>query len=359
MIFVVLTAMTLLGGLAFSGKEKTYRKIYIFLMTCAFIFFAGFRSYRIGTDTPGYALAFINAPKLTVEQIKIFLSKREFLFQFMQSFVRGITGSYSVWFFLIATFYIVCVGKFINRYSKMPAISFLLFMSMGYFSFSLAGLRQTIAMGFLLIATRWLLEKKTFKFFLWVGIASLFHITAWVYVLAYVIYRLPLNKMFVIACVFLTGLFYLFGETLLQGVVELIWGDSRDYKESEYGGISTFLVLIFVSVATMIFYSSLFKPTEKGLPLNAEKEYNSLFFKMLLLSCAFQVMAIYQANVFRVAMIFHFPLICLLPNVLDKQKDLNSKSTAIVVVCAVLLFQLFAITYFSADIIPYTFFWQV
>ena len=356
-MFVALTVLTILGGLLTLDKKMLKKKYYIFLMCIAFVFVSGLRSYKVGTDTPGYVEAFLDAPKLTGRFIIQCFQNYEALYYILQSLVRTITDSYTVFFLIIATFYISCVGFFVYKYSEMPAISFLLFMSMGYFSFSMAGLRQTIAMGFLLLALRQILNERYVSSFVLIFVASFFHIVSWVFLLIYLLKVFPLNKVFICAILILCGIFYLYGDVIWQVFAKGIWGDSRTY-ESEYGGISTLVLLVFVSIATLIFYPNIFGKN-KGNLQNKNNPEDVLFFKMLLLSVAFQVLAVWQANAFRLSMIFHVSMIPLLPKVLTFQKKMESRYLAVAVVIVALCIQLFLITANASDILPFTFFWQV
>ena len=140
-------------------------------------------------------------------------------------------------------------------------------------------------------------------------------------------------------------------------MAERIWGDARNYT-SEFGGISTFLLLIVVCIATLLFYPKI-TSNHRGLQREDERVQDNFFFKMLVLSVAFQFLAIWQANAFRLAMIFHISMLPLLPNVLNKQTKKVSRYLAVSIVVAALCVQLFFITANTSDILPFTFFWQV
>ena len=90
-----------------------------------------------------------------------------------------------------------------------------------------------------------------------------------------------MNKIFILAIILLCVIFYIFGDFIWQGFAEEIWGDTRVY-ESEYGGISTFILLVFISIATLIFYPNILKGKRGRLQDNINVE-DELFFKMLLL----------------------------------------------------------------------------
>lgn len=359
MVFIIL-ALLILGFSFISTENKTTKTRYCVTIGIALIIVSGLRSYMIGTDTPGYVKSFQNTLPLTWDLFVDSLSEMEFLYYAYKGIVRIFTDNYT-WFLLpIAIFYIISVVKFIKKYSSFPEISFLMFMSMGYFSFSMAGLRQTVAMGILLFATDKMLDKKYVNAALLILLASCFHISTLIYFVALVLCFLPLNKWFIGLVVVATAIFYFGGNRVTTIIVDLIWGEKRGYRELEFGGTSTLYLLIIVVVATMIFYPNILKYSKtKKIHRDNALEIDTLFTKMLLFSIPFQVMAIYQASAFRVAMMFHFPLIVLLPNVINKQKDGGSVLIAKIIVIVCLLYQLFAIAYWSGDINPFTFFWQV
>lgn len=356
MIFVFLSLLILMVSLMYIQNNR-FKTAYCVLIGIALVLIAGLRSESVGTDTQRYVQGFYS---FLPEQHSVFdlFSQREWLFYLYRSIVRSLTDNYTVFLFIPTLFYICVVCHFVNRHSSSPAISFLLFLSMGYYSFSMAGLRQTIAMGFLILATECLLDKKLLRCSLLILIASGFHITSLIYFLVILLYFLPLNKWFVGLIAVLTVLIRLGGESFIFSLVDLIWGDSRTYKQ-ESGGTSTLLLLILVSAATLLFHKGLpeYQGIRKTDPVRG-MEGDLLFTKMLLFSVPFQFMALYQANAFRIAMLFHFPLIVLLPNVIASQEDLRIRIIAKAVIVPLLLYQLFFITGGTADILPYSFFWQ-
>ncbi len=356
MIFAFLALLIGVASVIYLQNSR-FKTAYCFLIGAALVFISGLRSEWVGTDTHSYVEGFYS---FVPGQQSIFdlSGQREFLFYLYRNIVRSLTGSYAIFLFLPALFYIWTVCRFINRHSSSPVISFLLFLSMGYYSFSMAGIRQTIAIGFLILATEFLLERKFLRCGLLILVAAGFHITSLVYLLVILLYFLPLNKWFIGMIALLTGVTWIGGERLVFFLVEMIWGDSRSYKQ-EFGGISTLLLLLVVSVATLLLYRPLWKyrDSRKAAPL-PEMEGDLLFTKMLLFSVPFQLMAVYQANAFRIAMLFHFPMIVLLPNVIAAQEDFRSRVFAKLFVVFCLLYQLFFITYFTAGVLPYSFFWQ-
>ena len=356
MVFEGLASLVIVCGALFGKNKAKNKKAYIIIMCVAFSIISGFRSYKVGTDTPGYAEAFLNAPPLSFSSLVEIFSKREPFFYLLQALVREITSEYWMFFLLTSTFFISVLGCFIYKYSKIPAISFLLFMSMGYFSFSMAGIRQTIAMSFLIIALDKLINGKKIGSFINILIATMFHIVSLIFVVIYFVKKTPLNIWYILLIGIISFLFSMYSDVVVETMVEIVWQGERNYGDTS-GGVSTFVLLALITVATFVFYPNVFR-SQKALLLNCEVEKDIFFLKLLLVSIAFQVLAIFQANAFRLSMIFQLPLMALLPNVLNYQKGKSLFFANFVVVVA-LLIQLFVFTVGVADILPYTFFWQV
>lgn len=80
---------------------------------------------------------------------------------------------------------LISFSIFFWRYSRNLAISFLVFICMGFWGMSFFILRQLVAMSILLFAYPFLEKRKPVPFFLLVALAAVFHQTAWIFLLVY------------------------------------------------------------------------------------------------------------------------------------------------------------------------------
>lgn len=359
MIFVFLVLwFFILAFIPSSSKNKKVKTVCCALSGAALAFVAGFRSSSVGADTPGYVRSFQNAQPLDWNSFIGLFGKKEPLYYTLTGTLRHITDNYTVLFLIIAAFFITAVCYFIKKYSSNILISFILFMSMGYFSFSMAGLRQTIAMGFMILALDRIINKKYLSFVILILIATGFHVTSLIFFLVGIVYFVPLNAVYITGSIILSMVMYLGGLKIVKPIIDFVWGETRNYDE-EFGGISTLILLIVVIIAVLIFYPNIYKYHKIRKKQKIDNlEIDSLFLKLLLLSVPFQIMAIYQANAFRVAMLFHFSIIALIPNTLRVQKDATVKYGGSAVVLLAILYQLFMITMNTAGIMPFSFAWQ-
>ena len=363
MIYETLTIIILvLGLLSLQKYNSKFKKLFVTVAGIAFTVFMGFRSFLVGTDTPGYVESFQNTPKISLSFILDAFAEKEAFYKVLQSLVRTVTDNYTVFFTVIAVFCICSVCRFIYKYSSNPTMSFIAYMSMAYYAFNLAGIRQTIALAILLFAMDSMIEKKTVRALMLIGIASLFHISSLIGVFIILIYYLPLNGIYVAICCAFSAFMYVSGNSFWKKVVDLVWEDTRGYKEDS-GGTSTLILLILISVGIAFIAPHIFAGKRTFASYSAEEQdkitVNAYFYRLLLFSIPFQVLAIYQANAFRVAMIFHIVLLALLPNSVTFVKGDKERILINLGLIGCLLIQLFVFTYWAADINPYTFFWQV
>lgn len=136
---------------------------------------ASLRSYRVGTDTGNYTRNFRR--NLNVDKYS-FSENIEYGYQLLEYILLHFTHNY-FWLFLISSLIVIsCYVSIIKKYSVNYIFSVFLYITLGSYTFYFNGLRQGIAMAIITLGTPYLLEKKTLKFLLIVGLASLFHTSA-------------------------------------------------------------------------------------------------------------------------------------------------------------------------------------
>lgn len=358
MAFIVLCLSSLvLWPLVISFSEKyplNVKKVYCALMCFLFVFFIGLRSFNIGTDSPSYAIDFMFSPGLSTSIIKEYFAAKEPLFYSLQSLVRSATASYTIWFSVIAILYMVPCAFFVYRNSDMPYISFIAFISMGYMNFAMAGLRQTIASAFLFFAFDFLKNKKYVRFIVFVLIAAGFHITSLVFLIALFVTKRRIRLWHIISTILVSIFCIVFGKYWLGVAINFVFGESRGYSLDHFGGYSTLVLLILIAFAALLLNDKL---TSKK---NLKDNNDAFLYKFLLLSIPFQVLAIYQANCFRIAMYFSiFGVLSVIPNTLSVQTDRTIKTLGTSLIIILLLVQAFAFTYWTSNANPYEFYWQM
>lgn len=108
--------------------------------------------------------------------------------------MHDLTDNYHVYFFFPALLSSFAVVKLCKQYSVNPALSLLIFFSIGTYVMYVAALKQCIAMFFLLMALPYVIDKKYIRFYLLVLVAIMFHTHAFMFAIVPLLLEKPWGK---------------------------------------------------------------------------------------------------------------------------------------------------------------------
>ena len=134
---------------------------------------------------------------------------------------------------------------FIHKYSRNFPISIFLFVAFAGYIFSLAAIKQCVAMALAMLATDRALRKKYISFVLWVLIASTYHAYALMYlVVPFLIFRPWSFKTVIMLLVFAAAGVFL--QSLLGSVLDVtdMLGENYDASSFSGEGINPFRLLV-------------------------------------------------------------------------------------------------------------------
>lgn len=207
--YIVLIGLLLTGSLLeVIGVRKEQMRWVRWFIVAFLLLFVGLR-YNTGADWKMYTYVFDSIPigmkKLGWEIGFVGLMKT-FYYLF---------GNYYVLQFAATLFLLFAVNRLYSRYSSYPVLSISLFVFLFLFTILMAQVRQSIALGIVLLATPYIFDKKFLPFVVTVGIASLFHVSA---VLALPLYFLnrPINKYVAVVFVVLAQCIYAYPEIIFN-----------------------------------------------------------------------------------------------------------------------------------------------
>lgn len=223
---------------------------------------------------------------------------------------------------------------FIRKYSDNIWLSVFLFFTMGCYTFTMAAIKQCVAVAFCLIATDRYLQNKKFPFIFWVLIASTFHPYSLMYLIIPLLNFKPWSgKTYLFLIIFLViGLSL---QPLLGTVVDIttMLGEEYDATTFTGEGINIFrLAVVWVPVVISFF-------TRRYLRANNSKADN-IILNLTILNAEIMFIGLFgTANYFgRLANYFLiFQTLCLS----HLFKSFNIKSKTIITVCCVLCFLLY------------------
>lgn len=292
-------------------------------------------------DTWTYITSFQNAAKLS----EFFTNYKNYnflsnpLFNLYTSAVRTATDNYHVYLMLAAIFVVILTISFLYRISDCEIYSLVVYtyLTLGTYFFSLAAMKQTIAMAVLCHSVLALQDKKYLRFFILVLIAGLFHTYAWAFFVLLLLTEKPwgLRTFAVVAVTVFVML--TFNDTISQILqyADAIGKGASEEMVFSGEGMNIFRVAVYgiVPVVSFIFRRILEPQMER-------KHY--IMLHMSIVSFMFMLLAsIDGANMFgRMARYFEVGTIYMFPWII--RHLFNQRSQAVVISAYVAAFGIFA-----------------
>ena len=248
------------------------------------------------------------------------------------------------WVAFLAAIYLIVVSVIIFTESEKPVLSYIMILSLGFFAFSLTGMRQTVAMAITTLAFYAIRDRKPIRFVLLVLFASLFHASAIIFI---IIYPLARRKLGLLHLAIVGGMFslFFFGQSLVREWIAIAFEDSylSGYAKHE----ATLTVSGFVIQAVMFVFALSYYRRVIAKNANAIILFNLCFIGLM-----FQLFSSMVAEAFRVSMYFSFFNILLIPLCINAEKDYQIKAYETVFIP--IIFILYLVT---KGLPEYQFFW--
>lgn len=307
-------------------------KVFALIAGAAIWFVVAFRSFDFGFDTTQYLHTFERLPSLSYKDLILgedaAISKSP-AFYILAKVVLGLGVTDRGLMAILAAVFALSVSRTIYRFSSGPFLSYISLISLGFMSFAMMGLRQTLALSVFLWAYGPLKRRRPVRFVLLVLVASLFHSSALVMLVAYPVARKRLG--WLQAAVVGVGLLAstVFEAVLRRAIVLFAWSDElASYgAQTERLTWSGFVILALVFTFCVIFS----KRTLQWRPSEV------VFYNLLALGLAFQAMASVIAEAFRIGIYFNFAACLLVPNVVLQGLPKEARSFAYASVAFALL----------------------
>ena len=237
-----------------------------------------------------------------------------------------------------SAFCISITFRFIYRYSNNMFMSVLGFMSFGLMQFYLTGFRQSIAIAICLLALEMAEKRKLLSFIVFSALAISIHQTSIVFIIVYVLVRIPVNKLTVLLDVSLI--------LILSKVIPELIEFGNEVFEKSYAGVFTgnltggliniliaFLIL-FVMVIQLksrykhniyLNYNDVEKPYNNVLKITNKSAINYKFMHILIIGIGFYIMRYNALVLERISFYFTPVMFILLPQVIENGFTKESK----------------------------------
>ena len=345
-------------SLLMNGNKKD-SKVFIFLAVIAMFAVMGFRdAYSIGIDSASsYITSFT---KIANGDTQLINNGKNELFYYLMKIVSNLSGgNYQIFVIVISAFVMLCTGHFVSRYSISPIQSFCYYWGLLLYIFMFSAEKQAVAMAILLLAFDAIIDRKPVKFLLLVAIASQFHFPALVFLPAYWLAKMKLDRNYVIILCGALVVTFIFRDAILNLMLGAYGGDEIEATMQGEALLRTKSIIMIGIVAAALVLRS---PTE-------EDRLYSILLKFMGVAIIFQTFCGYN-NIFERLADYYFQFaIVFIPLVFERKSGIQSRisvSTAnSIKMIAPVIFSAYGIYRFSAYIhsfeplfLPYVFYFN-
>lgn len=310
---------------------ENYKKIFTITAGVILFFIVSLRTIYYGSDVIGYVNKFLALEKLNLEYIfsyDFYQNEKDPVFYYLAKFISFIGIDYQGWIAILSGFFILAICFVIYKYSEIPLISFLLILSLGYLTFGMTGLRQGMSIAIVLLSYKFIRERKLWKFILIIFIASLFHSSSLIFIIAYPISYLRLNSKHIYIFIFIL-IGHVFFTNQIVWLIDLIsWSDHyTSYLDKRQGlNYTGFMIQLIILLFCLTFKKSVLENDSQDITL-----YNLIYIGVI-----FQLLSTEIAELFRVSMYFSIFSTILIANAINTIQDkyLRNLASLIIIVAA-------------------------
>lgn len=295
LIFIMLVFLfrVILGCLRSSESVKhKVESLFCYISYLIIVLLAMFRSSDVGPDTLSYIEDYKDMSIMSFTDILSEYKGYEgyYLLSKLSSMMN--LPCY-VWFGIIEFILVFAIARFINKFSSDRLYSILLFLVTGLFLFSLAGLKQILAMSLMLHAYVDLTNKKFVRTCLLVVFAFFAHPASLIALFAFIVYLIRKSK-FVVPVLALTTSVVSIGGLSLAAFLVMVLGNNHFtmyLEEDSSYTMSTLFLYILICLCTIPY---MFKYYKSGYDSKVE-------ISCVVLTCAFQYWASLSPSLFRLS----------------------------------------------------------
>ena len=182
--YLLLVAITALGILMPQGAKD--RKQYIVIMAVLHSLLSGLRHPYLTGDMKTYCYTYWIIDENGWFSQTVFQEGRNFGFNWLMKFFSTLSdGEFQVFLIVVAVFIEAAVAYIIYKYSPLPWLSFLVWNCMGFYVVGFNIVKQSIAMGLIMIAFVGIMEERPKLFVAFTALAAFVHTPALIFLPAY------------------------------------------------------------------------------------------------------------------------------------------------------------------------------
>lgn len=315
--------------ISFACGSKVLDSRFLCCFSCILTFdlFVGLRASTVGIDLQNYIVRYNSSPYMLDLPTERGYTYLNYFFQHI------IHVPFQAFLFFLSS--ITCLSLFFLfiKFSKDITFSLILYITIGAFTMSMSGIRQTLA-----VAITWLsiyfIEKRNLLFFSFlVLLASSIHNSAVIFFVAYFLWGFRLSKMqcFILLAISLS---FFYARFLLNPLIVFLQPSKYEgFGLNDNYNINFLVLLVAISIP---FFCYIYQEYDKEKKCNC---HNSFFFLFSCLNVVFLIISQNNNQLGRLAYYFNIGNCLLIPSVIDEQKKHNF-TTAQIIKTVILLFAL-------------------
>ena len=161
-ILVIIIFILILNTISNAELRNQRERQFLLCVCLLLVLIAGLRGENVGADTKYYLLDYSIISSLSISSVIEHYSSSGTGFYVLAK-IFSLSGlSVHCFFGAVELLYCYAIYKFLMRFSDDKLFGIMCFCTMGLFGFSMAGLKQTVAMAFSLLALMLFMDKKYF-----------------------------------------------------------------------------------------------------------------------------------------------------------------------------------------------------
>jgi len=303
-VYYIMFSLFLISYLIISpylGNDKN--KFWAITLGVFVFFLMALRDSSVGVDISGYLASYEKGAEVGYKN-------NEIGFYYFRLILNLLGFSSQQYLAIVSAIIVFSFFSFFSKFSLNTFISIWLFLTIGLFSMTMSGLRQSLAISILLFGIPFVIERKPFKFLLLLFLASSFHLSAFIFCIVYFLPIIKLRKK--IAYIILLG--SLVASVFSSSILDVIFSTGifpyfQIYTIGE-NPINPLVVIenIVITLACLFFLD------RKGII----SEESSLFLWMSLISTSLSLLSIDLVILGRIGMYFSIANSVLIPNVITR-----------------------------------------
>lgn len=193
MIYIILVLLFIsISYVEIITKDRKFSYQISFLTIIFLTFFASLRN-NVGADWNSYYDFYKNGTDAV-----------EFGYATLNNLFSKFSIPYFIFLTIINGFSLFLIYRFLQKNTQYKNLALLIFFCDLYLYFNLSGLRQAIAISLTCFSINYAIKEKIYHFILLIFLASLFHLTALIFI---IVYFIPRNKVSKTQVIFFASLF--------------------------------------------------------------------------------------------------------------------------------------------------------